>query len=752
MVDDGSTDSTPAVLAAVRDPRLRVERQPPAGLTAALNRALSLARAPLVARLDADDLAMPDRLERQRSFLDAHPDVGLLGTAAREVDAAGRHVGASRPPVDDAAIRRALIRKNPFVHSSVMMRRQPRGAGGRLRSRVDVAQDYDLWMRLSRLDADGKPARAARRPPSRARPRGRRARLRPAARRGAGEVARPAARRLPVVVRGVPRPASRRARHSRGRSPACSGAGSAPPGRRRDRAVRRRADVGRRRCQRKIAGSGRCPASIRGGTAGGLGGVALFAAVLVLYLVSYSSVPTSDGYAWIAHIGAGDREKMLPAYHALPMYFLFCLRQLLASLGEPVGTCSAHPGVNAGLAATAAVLLYGAIRLLGGGIYLGWLRAASSPARSPPGTSPTASSTISRWWSWSSCSCCSCVRASGARRGARAFRSPSARSTRSPSCSTRRACSSASPPSPCSGPAARGATGSATASGSRWPARPRRWSWPWPSRCRCAGSRRRTSCGAGSSGRCTRTGPQPYTLGGPAVIALKVLKGELTALVAGTQVVADAARDRALLALGDGALAAGGHRRRLRADGRPAVRSRAALAPAAATPLRRRGGMRGVDRRLRRAAALVVLADGARVPHEHAAPADRPALARADRGAPRRRPPVAARRGDGPARARRPVNVWAAIAPWYRYGLFRESRRRGAAHRLPAGRLLRLDRVRPRRRSSAAAGTSPSRTCSRASRRPPGSRRSTRPSRSGSRAGSASSSTTSSPASSRCSA
>src|ERR1700675_3887238 len=68
VIDDGSTDATPAVLASIRDPRLSVERQPPAGLTRALNRALSLARAPLLARLDADDLAVPDRVARQRTF------------------------------------------------------------------------------------------------------------------------------------------------------------------------------------------------------------------------------------------------------------------------------------------------------------------------------------------------------------------------------------------------------------------------------------------------------------------------------------------------------------------------------------------------------------------------------------------------------------------------------------------------------------------------------------------------------------
>jgi glycosyltransferase involved in cell wall biosynthesis len=107
VIDDGSTDATPDVLAAVRDPRLRLERRVREGLTRALIRAIELARAPLLARLDADDVAMPERLALQHEYLDAHPDVGLLGTGAREVDPTGREVAIVRPPVDDASIRRA---------------------------------------------------------------------------------------------------------------------------------------------------------------------------------------------------------------------------------------------------------------------------------------------------------------------------------------------------------------------------------------------------------------------------------------------------------------------------------------------------------------------------------------------------------------------------------------------------------------------------------------------------------------------
>src|SRR5262245_52482798 len=65
VIDDGSTDATAATLDAIDDSRIRVEHRAPSGLTRSLNRAIELARAPLFARLDADDLAEPERLARQ---------------------------------------------------------------------------------------------------------------------------------------------------------------------------------------------------------------------------------------------------------------------------------------------------------------------------------------------------------------------------------------------------------------------------------------------------------------------------------------------------------------------------------------------------------------------------------------------------------------------------------------------------------------------------------------------------------------
>src|SRR5688572_22693957 len=83
-VDDGSTDDTPGILSeyAKRDDRIRVVRQEPLGLVSALNRGLSEVRGSLLARLDADDRALTERLDRQISHLAAHPEIGLLGSWA----------------------------------------------------------------------------------------------------------------------------------------------------------------------------------------------------------------------------------------------------------------------------------------------------------------------------------------------------------------------------------------------------------------------------------------------------------------------------------------------------------------------------------------------------------------------------------------------------------------------------------------------------------------------------------------------
>lgn len=149
-VDDGSTDGTAAELAdaAGSDARIRVFRQERLGLVAALNRAATEARAEYFARMDADDRAHPERLERQVAFLEKHPEVGVLGTAVRRFGAAE---GVWLRPVDDAAIRAALLFEAPLAHPTVMLRRTSwqAAAGEGYREDFRAAEDIDLWERLA---------------------------------------------------------------------------------------------------------------------------------------------------------------------------------------------------------------------------------------------------------------------------------------------------------------------------------------------------------------------------------------------------------------------------------------------------------------------------------------------------------------------------------------------------------------------------------------------------------------------------
>ncbi|MDQ7849470.1 MAG: glycosyltransferase [Armatimonadota bacterium] len=151
VVDDGSTDATPQILAeaAARDPRVKVIRRLQSGLSRSLNAGIQSGQAPYVARMDADDISLPDRLAVQVAFLERNPDVALLGTACYDLDYSGRIRSRLEMPQTDAAIRRALIRYNPFFHSTVMMRRAALERVGLYREDLTGAEDYDLWFRFA---------------------------------------------------------------------------------------------------------------------------------------------------------------------------------------------------------------------------------------------------------------------------------------------------------------------------------------------------------------------------------------------------------------------------------------------------------------------------------------------------------------------------------------------------------------------------------------------------------------------------
>jgi glycosyltransferase involved in cell wall biosynthesis len=151
VVDDGSDDGSVWLLerCARADDRVRVLRQPPLGIVAALNLGITAARAPYLARLDADDVARPDRLALQLGFIERHDRVDLVGSAAQIIDASGAVTGRIAPPVDPGKLARHLHRGNPFVHSSVMMRAESVRRLGGYRKAFGAAEDYDLWLRMA---------------------------------------------------------------------------------------------------------------------------------------------------------------------------------------------------------------------------------------------------------------------------------------------------------------------------------------------------------------------------------------------------------------------------------------------------------------------------------------------------------------------------------------------------------------------------------------------------------------------------
>ncbi len=151
VIDNGSTDGTAEILRqwAEREPRLRLFSVARPGLAAALNHGIHAARAPLIARLDADDIALPDRLMRQAQAFAEQPELGLLGSAVDLIDQQGRKIGERHRPLGDEALRRFQRDGSGFVQSSVMFRREAFDRAGGYRAGLNCAEDYDLWLRMS---------------------------------------------------------------------------------------------------------------------------------------------------------------------------------------------------------------------------------------------------------------------------------------------------------------------------------------------------------------------------------------------------------------------------------------------------------------------------------------------------------------------------------------------------------------------------------------------------------------------------
>ncbi len=156
IIDDASTDDTPAIVASFQDARIRYSRnERNIGQTASLNIGIRQAQGEYIARIDADDIAKSGRFKEQVNFLDAHPEVAVVGTWQETIDIHGRLQGVRRFPTDPWQIGMGLFTCSPLnwfclSHPTVMIRKSALEKVGLFDETLRISQDYDLWLRISR--------------------------------------------------------------------------------------------------------------------------------------------------------------------------------------------------------------------------------------------------------------------------------------------------------------------------------------------------------------------------------------------------------------------------------------------------------------------------------------------------------------------------------------------------------------------------------------------------------------------------
>lgn len=154
IINDGSTDRTKIILDAFveRDDRVRViHHRKNRGLVATLNEGLKEAKTNYVARMDADDISLPDRLGAQIAKIREENDYILVGSSFQTINAREKVLDTVYVPYHEEDLRRALWLGNPFAHASVIFNRNAALAVGGYSDEVGPTEDYDLWLKLAQI-------------------------------------------------------------------------------------------------------------------------------------------------------------------------------------------------------------------------------------------------------------------------------------------------------------------------------------------------------------------------------------------------------------------------------------------------------------------------------------------------------------------------------------------------------------------------------------------------------------------------
>lgn len=150
IILDRTSDNTKVIIEdfASKDERIMVINSEEPGICNALNLGLRISSADFIARMDADDVVINDRFNKQKKFLKSHPEYILIGSNIQYIDSSGRKIGSKVFPSKHNSIKRMLFFYNPIAHPSVMIRRVSMLESGLYKIGTDGFEDYHLWRRL----------------------------------------------------------------------------------------------------------------------------------------------------------------------------------------------------------------------------------------------------------------------------------------------------------------------------------------------------------------------------------------------------------------------------------------------------------------------------------------------------------------------------------------------------------------------------------------------------------------------------
>ena len=150
IINDGSSDTSEEIVSSYSDKRIYLINQKNHGLVYSLNKGFEIASAEFVARMDADDISMPSRLERQLETIVSNEKLAVVGTYFSYIDEDGKHLGTTVVmPTKDIDLRRSLYIVNPFAHGSTIVRKSAWREAGGYSNTYGPTEDYELWRRIA---------------------------------------------------------------------------------------------------------------------------------------------------------------------------------------------------------------------------------------------------------------------------------------------------------------------------------------------------------------------------------------------------------------------------------------------------------------------------------------------------------------------------------------------------------------------------------------------------------------------------